>query len=515
MANHLYRQAFVDDKVDQDSLKKLNSFIKERLTPTVQTDYKIWQPFHWPLEFPEVFEHGGFDAIIGNPPFLVAKKISAASGNNFRNFISNFITKKVGQVDLVAFFFFRASQVIRDSGTIGLIGAKAIREGETGEIGLGQILMKGFSIYSAWNNRLWPSRSASTNIAIVWMTRSQRNTLSVLNGLSISGIDHMLNDRTYKLERGHKLDRKNKLSNGVYFYGDGFIISKDQRDVIVTNYPSEKELIFPFVNGSNLNSSIAQDHNQFIINFFEMSKIEAEKYPQCLSIVEKLVKPEREKLDKDKYSRFVENWWIYRQPCVELIKNTFNVSDVIGLSVVSTYLVPVVVKSGPIFSSAVVVWPHEDRALFALLSSWQHRSWAQWWGSGMRNDSRYVISDCYETFPFPGRSENLNELGKSLDLLQKDLKLKRQIGITNLYKLFHNPAIMDQDIVELRELHKNIDQELHFLYGFDFELSKYEFSEFKNLVQYGPNKDDRIRILQGLLAENKRQHEGEVIKWPL
>jgi hypothetical protein len=115
----------------------------------------------------------------------------------------------------------------------------------------------------------------------------------------------------------------------------------------------------------------------------------------------------------------------------------------------------------------------------------------------------------------PERNQNLNELGKSLDLLQKQLKLKRQIGITNLYKLFHNPAVDDKDIVELRELHKNIDQELHFLYGFDFELSEYEFSEFKNLVQYGPNKDDRIRILQALLAENKRQHEGEVIKWPL
>src|SRR5207249_3792828 len=28
------------------------------------------QPFHWPLEFPEVFrrDNGGFDAMIGNPP---------------------------------------------------------------------------------------------------------------------------------------------------------------------------------------------------------------------------------------------------------------------------------------------------------------------------------------------------------------------------------------------------------------------------------------------------------------
>jgi len=25
--------------------------------------------FHWPIEFPEVFEKGGFDVVLGNPPW--------------------------------------------------------------------------------------------------------------------------------------------------------------------------------------------------------------------------------------------------------------------------------------------------------------------------------------------------------------------------------------------------------------------------------------------------------------
>ncbi len=35
-------------------------------------------PFHWEIEFPEVFarENGGFDAIVGNPPFLGGNTIS-------------------------------------------------------------------------------------------------------------------------------------------------------------------------------------------------------------------------------------------------------------------------------------------------------------------------------------------------------------------------------------------------------------------------------------------------------
>jgi hypothetical protein len=99
--------------------------------------------------------------------------------------------------------------------------------------------------------------------------------------------------------------------------------------------------------------------------------------------------------------------------------------------------------------------------------------------------------------------------------MQKKLKISKQIGMTKLYKLFHSPLVNDEEIKELRDLHKNIDKELHSLYGFDFEMGDYEFSEFKKLVQFGPNKDDRIRILQGLLAENNKQYEGQVTKWPL
>ena len=40
------------------------------------------KPFHWPLEFPEVFmERGGFDAIVGNPPFMGGQKITGNLGD--------------------------------------------------------------------------------------------------------------------------------------------------------------------------------------------------------------------------------------------------------------------------------------------------------------------------------------------------------------------------------------------------------------------------------------------------
>jgi hypothetical protein len=42
-------------------------------------------PFHWEIEFPEVFagQNGGFDAVVGNPPFLGGKSISSNFGDVF------------------------------------------------------------------------------------------------------------------------------------------------------------------------------------------------------------------------------------------------------------------------------------------------------------------------------------------------------------------------------------------------------------------------------------------------
>ena len=63
--------------------------------------------FHWILEFPEVFldrDRAGFDAIVGNPPFLGGTKISGPMGTDYRNFIATWLAgRKTDRADLVSF----------------------------------------------------------------------------------------------------------------------------------------------------------------------------------------------------------------------------------------------------------------------------------------------------------------------------------------------------------------------------------------------------------------------------
>ena len=74
----------------------------------------VWDdrhPFHWALEFPEVRERGGFDAIVGNPPFQGGKKISGALGGQYRDYLVEWLAGGArGSADLVAYFYLRASQ---------------------------------------------------------------------------------------------------------------------------------------------------------------------------------------------------------------------------------------------------------------------------------------------------------------------------------------------------------------------------------------------------------------------
>ena len=75
----------------------LDAIIDAGLTPTVPTDYQRWRPLHWVIEVPTSCERGGFDAIVGNPPFLGGKKITGAMGRTSVTGWSTFLRVGEGQ----------------------------------------------------------------------------------------------------------------------------------------------------------------------------------------------------------------------------------------------------------------------------------------------------------------------------------------------------------------------------------------------------------------------------------
>ena len=78
-------------------------------------------PFHWEIEFPEVFdrENPGFDAFVGNPPFAGKNTLVAGNPRRLSSTGSSTIHEGAhGNADLVAHFFRRAFDLLRDGGTL-------------------------------------------------------------------------------------------------------------------------------------------------------------------------------------------------------------------------------------------------------------------------------------------------------------------------------------------------------------------------------------------------------------
>lgn len=74
--------------------------------------------FNWKDEFPEVFANGGFDVIIGNPPYVFAR-------DNFRQeekdyFVSKYVSAKY-QINTYLLFIEKSVQILKDNGVYGLI----------------------------------------------------------------------------------------------------------------------------------------------------------------------------------------------------------------------------------------------------------------------------------------------------------------------------------------------------------------------------------------------------------
>jgi hypothetical protein len=119
-------------------------------------------PFHWEIEFPEVFErdNAGFEAIVGNPPFAGKNSVAVANVSGYLDWLKHLHAKSHGNADIVAHFFRRAFQLIRQDGTFGLIATKTIREGHTRGTGLRWICLHGGEIISARRRIRWPGRAA-------------------------------------------------------------------------------------------------------------------------------------------------------------------------------------------------------------------------------------------------------------------------------------------------------------------------------------------------------------------
>ena len=119
-------------------------------------------PFHWEIEFPEVFDRDnpGFDAFVGNPPFAGKNAVAAGNVAAYPDWLKTVHAESHGNADLVAHFYRRAFDLLREGGALGLIATNTIAQGDTRSSGLRWICEHGGEIYRATKRVKWPGEAA-------------------------------------------------------------------------------------------------------------------------------------------------------------------------------------------------------------------------------------------------------------------------------------------------------------------------------------------------------------------
>lgn len=129
----------------------------------------------------------GFDAVVGNPPFIGGKRVSGAIDVDVREYLKQRIANdKPGPADLCAYFLLRDLDIVW-RGRVGIIATNTIAQGDTREVGLDQAAEHGWSIYRAIKSKRWPG-TVSLEVSLLWVGHPAENEPIILDGRPVNGI---------------------------------------------------------------------------------------------------------------------------------------------------------------------------------------------------------------------------------------------------------------------------------------------------------------------------------------
>ena len=475
--------------------------------------------FHWSLEFPEVIvKRGGFDAFVGNPPFMGGQKITGNFGDEYRaSLVAHLANGQSGSANLCAYFLLRAESLLRRQGHFGYLAPDTIAQGNTREVGLDCIVSHGDTITGAISSREWPG-NATVYFSVVWLCAGKWNGEFQLDGLQVEGITPYLTVPGEVVGPPKPLAANSKTSfQGVIVLGQGFLISPDDASRLIASNDRNRDVLAPFLTGEDMNASPTHEATRWCINFkdWPLSRSDAsanespvaEDYPECLSIVESTVKEER-LAKRDKTARTY--WWRFLRPRPELYGAIASMDAVLTISRITNHVAFALLPSDIAFSDRLAVFAFSQPWQFAALQSTFHYLWA--WEYSVTNLSMlsYSPTDCFENYPFPNKTQRLNDVGGEYINLRTKTMLESGLGLTETYNRFHDAADVSGDIQKLRDLHVEMDQAVAAAYGWgDLDLD-HGFHETKQGLRFTISEAARREVLQRLLKLNHERYEEEV-----
>lgn len=294
---------------------------RKKLLAFEHTDERPY--FLWHLFFMDVFEKGGFDVVIGNPPYIQLQKMGKEADILEEEGFETFT--RTG--DIYCLFYEKGINLLKDKGILTYITSnKWMRAG------YGAPLRNLFSKRNPLKvidlgSGVFHSATVDTNILII--QRGENN--NILKGFRIKNekmnriVDtDFLNIEISKDNNWLVLDKEdNKIKSiienesyhlkdfGAIFYrglttgyNDAFVIDEYTKDLLISEDPNCLKIIKPVIRGKNINKFSILKNNEYIINTHNglkeknIERIKVECYPSVLKHLQKYDLILQKRLDK-------------------------------------------------------------------------------------------------------------------------------------------------------------------------------------------------------------------------
>ena len=488
--------------------------------------------FHWFLEFPEIMERGGFDCILGNPPYLGGQALSGRFGHSFCECMKWLYTP-TGLSELVAYFLRRIHRLLKDGGFTAIITTNSIVDGDVRKDGLDQMIAAGAQINMAVRGTKWPG-TANLVVSLLAVHKGEWTGPRMLDNQPAKLINAFFEEGRNLGEPSAIVENRDRVFQGSIFLGDGFLLTHFDARRMRASDRRNAEVIMPIINGKELNNEPDQAPSRSIINFRDWPRERAQDYLAPFSIVEEKVKPYRATQNR---KRNREIWWVYAEHRPGLTRAIRNLPRCFVAAATTKHLSFSAMPTDYIFTHALYVFTTDRWDLFAVVQSTLHEVWARKYSGSLKQDLRYSPSKCFDTFAFPfglwqTADSGLAELGERYHAHRKALMQSLWLGLTKIYNLFHardlSPEMVTQvskkdgdiaaagfeSLLELRCLHIELDLGVRNAYGCqDLDL-EHGFHEIETLsendrVRYTISPTARREVLQRLLAENHARTKAE------
>ena len=246
--------------------------------------------FNWQTAFSQVFDNGGFDVIIGNPPYVRQELLSKIDKEYF---VKNY---KVGNgiADLYVYFYERAINTLKQNGVLGFITPNKFYKTQYGKE-LRQFLMN-FSIVELidfFELKVFEDASTDSQILIL-KNNSNDNFLKYSPIKSIANFNEKvystlkinqndLNDAIWifnNIESNNILNKmklnsitlKDYTKNGIEYgiktgLNEAFIIDEETKNAIINEDFKSSEIIKPYVTATDIDKwNIKNPNKYYFIN---------------------------------------------------------------------------------------------------------------------------------------------------------------------------------------------------------------------------------------------------------